>query len=428
MNVPLADRIRPKTLDDVVGQKHILGEGKPLRRIIESRNIPNMIFYGSSGVGKTTVARIIADNAGMKLHKLNGTSASTADIKEVIEDTGTLEGINGVLLYLDEIQYLNKKQQQTLLEYIENGQVTLIASTTENPYFYVYNAIISRSTVFEFKPVTAEELVPAVNRAFRLSAEQLGLPIKIEKGTAEYIARGCGGDVRKSLNTVELCVLSGENDGKELRVTLESAAELTQRSNMRYDRDGDMHYDILSALQKSIRGSDENAAIHYAARLIESGDIISLSRRLLVIASEDIGLAYPQAASIVKACVDSAMQLGLPEARIPLAEAVILLATAPKSNSAYMAINSALEDVRNGETGDFPRHLQNKHFDGEGAEVRGQHYLYPHDFPNHYVSQQYLPDPIKDKVYYHFGENKTEQAALAYRNKILSDEKKRQPK
>lgn len=428
MNVPLADRIRPKTLDDVVGQKHILGEGKPLRRIIESRNIPNMIFYGSSGVGKTTVARIIADNAGMKLHKLNGTSASTADIKEVIEDTGTLEGINGVLLYLDEIQYLNKKQQQTLLEYIENGQVTLIASTTENPYFYVYNAIISRSTVFEFKPVTAEELVPAVNRAFRLSAEQLGLPIKIEKGTAEYIARGCGGDVRKSLNTVELCVLSGENDGKELRVTLESAAELTQRSNMRYDRDGDMHYDILSALQKSIRGSDENAAIHYAARLIESGDIISLSRRLLVIASEDIGLAYPQAASIVKACVDSAMQLGLPEARIPLAEAVILLATAPKSNSAYMAINSALEDVRNGETGDFPRHLQNKHFDGEGAEVRGQHYLYPHDFPNHYVTQQYLPDPIKDKVYYHFGENKTEQAALAYRNKILSDEKKRQPK
>lgn len=428
MNVPLADRIRPKTLDDVVGQKHILGEGKPLRRIIESRNIPNMIFYGSSGVGKTTVARIIADNAGMKLHKLNGTSASTADIKEVIEDTGTLEGINGVLLYLDEIQYLNKKQQQTLLEYIENGQVTLIASTTENPYFYVYNAIISRSTVFEFKPVTAEELVPAVNRAFRLSAEQLGLPIKIEKGTAEYIARGCGGDVRKSLNTVELCVISGENDGKEIRVTLESAAELTQRSNMRYDRDGDTHYDILSALQKSIRGSDENAAIHYAARLIESGDIISLSRRLLVIASEDIGLAYPQAASIVKACVDSAMQLGLPEARIPLAEAVILLATAPKSNSAYMAINSALEDVRNGETGDFPRHLQNKHFDGEGAEVRGQHYLYPHDFPNHYVSQQYLPDPIKDKVYYHFGENKTEQAALAYRNKILSDEKKRQPK
>lgn len=428
MNAPLADRIRPKTLDDVVGQKHILGEGKPLRRIIESGTIPNMIFYGSAGVGKTTVARIIAENAGMKLHKLNGTSASIADIKDVIADTGTLDGINGVLLYLDEIQYLNKKQQQSLLEYIENGQITLIASTTENPYFYVYNAIISRSTVFEFKPVTAEELVPAVNRAFRIAAEQLGISVKVEKGAAEYIARGCGGDVRKSINTAELCVLSGENNGSEIRITKEMAEELTQRSNMKYDRDGDQHYDILSALQKSIRGSDENAAIHYAARLIETGDIISLSRRLLVIASEDIGLAYPQAVPIVKACVDSAMQLGLPEARIPLAEAVILLATAPKSNSAYMAINAALDDIKNGEIGDFPRHLQNKHFDGEGAAVKGQHYLYPHDYPNHYVKQQYLPDPLKNKVYYHFGENKNEQAALAYRNKMLAEEEKRQPK
>lgn len=428
MNIPLADRIRPKTLDDVVGQKHILGEGKPLRRIIENGTIPNMIFYGSAGVGKTTVARIIAENAGMKLHKLNGTSASIADIKEVIEDTNTLDGIGGILLYLDEIQYLNKKQQQSLLEYIENGQITLIASTTENPYFYVYNAIISRSTVFEFKPVTAEELIPAVNRAFRLAAEQLGLPVKVEKGAAEYIARGCGGDVRKSINTAELCVLSGENNGSEIRISKEIAEELTQRSNMKYDRDGDQHYDILSALQKSIRGSDENAAIHYAARLIETGDIISLSRRLLVIASEDIGLAYPQAVPIVKACVDSAMQLGLPEARIPLAEAVILLATAPKSNSAYMAINAALEDIKNGEIGDFPRHLQNKHFDGEGSAVKGQHYLYPHDYPNHYVKQQYLPDPLKNKVYYHFGENKNEQAALAYRNKILADEERRQPK
>lgn len=428
MNIPLADRIRPKTLDDVVGQKHILGEGKPLRRIIENGVIPNMIFYGSAGVGKTTVARIIAENAGMKLHKLNGTNASIADIKEVIEDTNTLDGINGVLLYLDEIQYLNKKQQQSLLEYIENGQITLIASTTENPYFYVYNAIISRSTVFEFKPVSAEELVPAVNRAFRLAAEQLGLPVKVEKGAAEYIARGCGGDVRKSVNTAELCVLSGENNGTEIRITKEIAAELTQRSNMKYDRDGDQHYDILSALQKSIRGSDENAAVHYAARLIETGDIISLSRRLLVIACEDVGLAYPQAITIVKSCVDSAMQLGLPEARIPLAEAVILLATAPKSNSAYLAMDAALSDVRSGEIGDFPRHLQNKHFDGEGAAVKGQRYLYPHDYPNHYVKQQYLPDPLKNKVYYHFGENKNEQAALAYRNKILADEEKRQPK
>jgi putative ATPase len=421
MTSPLADRIRPTTLDDVVGQKHILGEGKPLRRIIESGHIPNMIFYGSAGIGKTTVARIIAENAHMKLHKLNGTSASISDIKDVIADTGTIDGINGILLYLDEIQYLNKKQQQSLLEYIENGQITLIASTTENPYFYVYNAIISRSTVFEFKPVSAEELVPAINRAFRLASEQLGLSVKVEKGAAEYIAIGCGGDVRKSINTAELCVLSGENDGSEIIIRRETAEELTQRSNMKYDRDGDQHYDILSALQKSIRGSDENAALHYAARLIEAGDIISLSRRLLVIACEDVGLAYPQAIAIVKACVDSAMQLGLPEARIPLAEAVVLLATSPKSNSAYAAINEALADVRNGETGDFPRHLQNVHLDGEGAEVRGQHYLYPHDYPNHYVKQQYLPDPIKDKVYYHFGDNKTEQAAYAYRKKILGE-------
>ncbi|MCH5194513.1 MAG: replication-associated recombination protein A [Oscillospiraceae bacterium] len=418
MTSPLADRIRPKTLDDVVGQSHLLGEGKPLRRIIESGQIPNMIFYGSSGIGKTTVARIIAENAGMKLHKLNGTSASISDIKDVIADTNTIDGINGVLLYLDEIQYLNKKQQQSLLEYIENGQVTLIASTTENPYFYVYNAIISRSTVFEFKPLTAEELVPAINRAFRIAADDLGITVKVEKGAVEHIANGCGGDVRKSINTAELCVLSSASASGEIVIKKETAEILTQRSNMRYDRDGDSHYDILSALQKSIRGSDENAALHYAARLMEAGDIISLSRRLLVIAAEDIGLAYPQAIPIVKACVDSAMQLGLPEARIPLAEAVILLATAPKSNSAKMAIDAALEDVRTRECGDFPRHLQNKHFDGEGAAVKGQHYLYPHDYPNHYVEQQYLPDPIKDRIYYEYGENKTEQAAKQYWQKI----------
>ena len=314
------------------------------------------------------------------------------------------------MLYLDEIQYLNKKQQQSLLEYIENGKITLIASTTENPYFYVYNAIISRSTVFEFKPLTSEEILPAIKRAFQLMADELGLKLRLENGVLEHIARGCGGDVRKSINTVELCILSADNDGEKLTVNLDNVKLLTQRSNMRYDRAGDEHYDILSALQKSIRGSDENAAVHYAARLIEAGDIISLSRRLLVIAAEDVGLAYPQAIPIVKACVDSAMQLGLPEARIPLGDAVVLLATAPKSNSGYMAINSALEDVRTKECGDFPRHLQNKHCDGEDAQVKGQHYLYPHDYPNHYVKQQYLPDPIKDRVYYHFGENKSERA------------------
>ena len=294
MSAPLADRIRPKTLDEVVGQRHLLDKGKYLRRIIDGGNIPNMIFYGPSGVGKTTVARIIAENSGMKLHKLNGTSAGISDIKDVIADTDTIDGMNGVLLYLDEIQYLNKKQQQSLLEYIEDGQITLIASTTENPYFYVYNAILSRSAVFEFKPVTAEDIVPAVERAFRFLSQESGVKIKTEKGVCEYIARGCGGDVRKSVSVCELCFLGAENNGEEARITLEEAKSLTQRSNMHYDRDGDQHYDILSALQKSIRGSDENAAVHYAARLIEAGDIISLSRRLLVIAAEDVGLSFPQ--------------------------------------------------------------------------------------------------------------------------------------
>ena len=418
MPQPLADRIRPANIEEVVGQKHLLGADKPLRRIIESGNVPNMIFYGPSGIGKTTVARIIAENSNMVLHKLNGTTASIADIKDIIARTDTFEGMNGILLYLDEIQYLNKKQQQSLLEYIENGQITLIASTTENPYFYVYNAIISRSTVFEFKPVEPDEVKPAIKRAFGILAEERGLKLQVENGVIDHIALGCGGDVRKSLNTVELCVLAADNDGEKLVVRMDNVKALTQRSNMRYDRDGDQHYDILSALQKSIRGSDENAALHYAARLMEAGDIISLSRRLLVIAAEDIGLAYPQAISIVKSCVDSAMQLGLPEARIPLAQAVILLATAPKSNSVIMAIDEAIADIQKGIKGDFPRNLQNKHFDGDDAQVKGQFYLYPHNFPDHWVQQQYLPDDLLGRKYYEYGDNKNEQAAKSYWDKI----------
>ena len=412
--MPLADRIRPTTFTDVVGQTHLIGNGKPLSRIIESGKIPNMIFYGPSGVGKTTVARIIAESANMRLHKLNGTSASTADIKSIVSEVDTFLGSNGILLYLDEIQYLNKKQQQSLLEYIEDGSITLIASTTENPYFYVYNAILSRSTVFEFKPVSPEEMEKAILRGFERISFENGIQYTVSPEAVQYISRGVGGDVRKCLNTVELCAISAK-DGV---VDLPLAAELTQRSNMRYDRDGDQHYDLLSALQKSIRGSDPDAALHYAARLISAGDIISLSRRLLVIACEDIGLAYPQAIPIVKACVDSAMQLGLPEARIPLADAIVLLATAPKSNSAYLAMDAAIADVENGVVGDFPRHLQNKHYDGADAEVRGQNYLYPHDFPNHWVEQQYLPDALKNKVYYHFGENKLERGAEEYWQKI----------
>lgn len=421
MPSPLADRIRPKTLDDVVGQEHILADGKPLRRIIESGKVPNMIFYGTSGVGKTTVARIIAENCGMTLHRLNGTTASVSDIKDVIADIGTFGSENGILLYLDEIQYLNKKQQQSLLEYIENGDITLIASTTENPYFAVYNAIISRCTVFEFKPVTAQQIIPAIKRAFRIISEENHTEIIFDDEILNIIAYNCGGDVRKAMNTAELSVVCGDISDGKVTVTPESLKIIAQKSNMKYDRDGDQYFDILSAFHKSVRGSDENAALHYAARLIEIGDILPLCRRLLCIASEDVGLAYPQAIVITKACVDSALQLGLPEARLPIAEAIILLATAPKSNSVYTAIDSALDDLKNCDSLDFPRHLQNCHFDGKGATVSGQNYLYPHDFPNHYVKQQYLPDALNGHVYYNFGDNKQEQAAYIYRKKITEN-------
>lgn len=429
MASPLADRIRPQTLDDVVGQPQLLEKGRPLRRIIESGQIPNMIFYGPSGVGKTTVARIIAQQTHKKLFKLNGTSASTADIREIIGQVDTLAGANGILLYLDEIQYLNKKQQQSLLEHIENGDITLIASTTENPYFYIYNAILSRSTVFEFQPVKPPEICRAVERAFRLMAEDQGIALEIEEGVFGHIAAHCGGDVRKSLNTVELCVLSAEPvDEHTRRVTLEFTRQLAQKSSMKYDREGDEHYDLLSGLQKSIRGSDENAALHYLGRLLAAGDLLSPCRRLLVIAGEDIGLAYPQAMVVVKACVDAALQLGLPEARIPLAEATVLLATAPKSNSAYVALDRAMADLEAGKGKGFPRCLQNKHYDGAEREERGQNYRYPHDYPNHYVTQQYLPDDLVGAVYYEFGDNKTEQAAKAYREKILRENITQHPK
>lgn len=415
---PLADRIRPKTLDEVVGQRHLLAPGKALRSIIESGEIPNMVFYGPSGVGKTTVASIIAKNTHKRLCKLNGTTASTADIREVIASTNTLEGINGVLLYLDEIQYFNKKQQQTLLEFIENGSITLIASTTENPYFYVYNAILSRSTVFEFKPVESADVVPAVERAFTLLEEELGDPVSREAGVCEYIATACGGDVRKAMNAVELCCLSAQKEEGVLTVTMELARELTQRSAMRYDREGDEHYDIISAFQKSMRGSDPDAAIHYLARLLVAGDLASACRRLMVCACEDVGLAWPQIIPIVKAAVDAAMMVGLPEARLPLADAVVLVATAPKSNTAHNAIIAAMKDVENGKVGSIPRQLQNKHYDSAEVEKKGQFYKYPHDYPNRWVEQQYLPDILKDTRYYEYGDNKNEQAFRAYWEKI----------
>ena len=414
---PLADEIRPKTLDEVVGQKHILGKDGLLRRIIEGGDIPNLIFYGPSGTGKTTVANIIAQRTNRPLHRLNATTASISDIKDIIADIGTLLAPDGVLLYLDEIQYFNKKQQQSLLEFMENGKITLIASTTENPFFYVFGAVLSRSTVFEFKQITAEDALPAIDRGVALLNERLGGQLVLEDGVREHIASACGGDIRKAMNALELLSSAARREEGKLVISLEDAQTAAQKSAMRYDREGDNHYDIASALMKSLRGSDPDAAVHYLARLLEAGDLITAIRRLLCSASEDVGLASPQAVSIVKACVDSALQLGLPEAQLPLAQAAILLATAPKSNSVAASIGKAWADVKAGRTGDVPRELQNVHADSTGME-REQGYLYPHNFPRHWVRQQYLPDALLGVQYYEYGDNKTEQAAKRYWDEI----------
>lgn len=417
MNSPLADRMRPNRIEDVAGQRHLLSEGKVLRKIIDSGNVPNLIFYGPSGVGKTTVAKIIAANCGKKLCYLNATTASTADIKEIINSIGGFDSAGGILLYLDEIQYFNKKQQQILLSYIETGDITLIAATTENPYFYIYNAILSRSTVFEFKALSAEDIKTAVNRAIVVLSEENGKKIEISDESLIKLCRAAAGDVRRALNMLELCVLTSETDS-DIIIKDETTEEILAANAVRYDREGDEHYDIISAYQKSMRGSDPDAAVYYLGRLLAAGDLPSACRRLLVCACEDVGLAYPQIIPIVKAAVDTAREVGLPEARLPLADAVILVATAPKSNSAHDAINEAMADIERGVGGDIPRHLQNKHFDGEDAEIKGQHYKYPHDYQNHYVNQQYLPNEIKDKQYYRFGANKTEQKCKEYWSSI----------
>ena len=417
MNSPLADRLRPKKIEEVAGQHQLLDEGKVLRRIIDSGNIPNLIFYGPSGVGKTTVANIIAENCGKKLYHLNATTASTSDIKDIINSIGSFDSSDGILLYLDEIQYFNKKQQQILLSYIENGDITLIASTTENPYFYVYNAILSRSTVFEFKTLSADDISQVIHRAIDILGKEKQKNIEISENSLKKLSFSANGDVRRALNTVELCVVASET-AEKICIDDATVEEILSSNAVRYDREGDEHYDIISAYQKSMRGSDPDAAVYYLGRLLAAGDLPSACRRLLVCANEDVGLAYPQIIPIVKAAVDTAMMVGLPEARIPLANAVILVATSPKSNSAYMAINSAMQDIEKGIGGNIPRQLQNKHFDGEEAEVKGQNYKYPHDYPCHYVNQQYLPDQLKNKKYYNFGDNKTEEKFKAYWEQI----------
>ena len=413
MYQPLADLLRPTTLDEVYGQEHILGEGAILRRLVDSGKIPNMIFYGPSGTGKTTVANIIAQKTNRTLYKLNATTASTADIKNIVSQLDTFMAPEGVLLYLDEIQSFNKKQQQSLLEYIENGKITLIASTTENPYFYVFNAILSRSTVFEFKQISATAALQAIQRAVRFLEGRTALKAQPEEGALEYIAGACGGDIRKAMNAVEVLFSAGRPEGDILKLTLEDAKAVTQKSALRADRDGDNFYDLLSALQKSIRGSDPDAACHYLARLLEAGQMQAACRRLMVIAAEDVGLAFPHIIPIVNAAVDMALKLGMPEARIPLGDVAVLMATSPKSNSGHVALDAALEDVRKGKGGDFPRHLQNVHADSYTME-REQGYLYPHNYPGHWVKQQYLPDALVGTRYYEYGPNKVEQAAKLY--------------
>lgn len=417
---PLADLVRPTELDEVCGQEHILGKNKILDRIIKSGHISNMIFYGPPGTGKTTVANIIARKAGKRFYKLNATNASLKDIQDITKELDTFLGMNGVVLYLDEIQNFNKKQQQSLLEYIEDGRITLIASTTENPYFYIFKAILSRSTIFEFKPVGEEDIKKALDRAITLRSKEFNeISIKVTNEAKEYLAAYCNGDVRKALNGLEVALNSTKpNDDKEILINLEVVKDSTQSKVIAFDMDGDAHYDILSAFQKSIRGSDADAAIHYLARLIKGGDLISICRRLQVIAAEDIGLAYPQAALIVKSLVDSARELGFPEARIPLAEATILLATSPKSNSSYVAINRALADLENMTIDDIPMHLKDAHYGGASKMGRGVEYKYPHAYENHYVKQQYLPDNIQNKVYYEYGDNKMEKTTKEYWNRV----------
>jgi len=410
MSNPLADQMRPQDIKDMVGQSHLLSDDSVFLRVIEKGKVPNMIFYGPSGTGKTTAANIIAKKSNLQIYKLNGTTASTDDIKAVIAEIHSMFNDKGILLYLDEIQYLNKKQQQSLLEFVENGDITLIASTTENPYFYIYPALLSRCTVFEFKPISIDDIKLGLQRIVKK------IKAKVDDDALDLLAVSSNGDMRKAINNLEFVVSSLKN--KQETVDLAKVKQLIIKANIAYDRSEDKHFDNLSALMKSLRGSDPDAALFYLAKMLSAGDLIAACRRIMCSVSEDVGLAYPQLIPIVKSCVDMALQLGMPEARLPLANAVILIATAPKSNSAHDGINAAMQMVEQGKGIEVPRCLQNTHFDGEDAKVKGQNYLYPHDYPNHYVKQQYLPDDIKQAVFYQYGDNKFEKTLKEYWDKV----------
>lgn len=421
MKQPLPDRLRPENLSEIVGQEHIFGKDNFIENLIAEDALPNLILYGPPGTGKTTVARIISQKSDRRLFKLNATTASLSDIKNIISEINPITAPNGIILYIDEIQYFNKKQQQSLLEFIENGKITLIASTTENPYFYIYSAILSRSQVFEFKPVSSDDIKKAILRAIKCLEKEDNIEITISDEAMNVLSSISNGDVRKALNTFEICYKSTKMENKKKNIVFDNVLEkLSQNSFTGYNKTGDDHFDLLSAFQKSLRGSDANASIYYLAKLLEVGELANICRRLLICMCEDVGLAHPAIFPQVKALCDIAIQVGLPEARIPLCDAVILVALSPKSNSAYIAINSAMKDLHNGKNYDVPRHLKNVHCDSSNINKNDnkKSYLYPHDFENHWIKQQYLPDEIKNKKYYIAQSNKTEQSFEAYWNKI----------